>query len=235
MRCKASGVGSVPYILLTFSTRAFTELRGALHSIFTFLSAPSGSFMEQDEWSVGVMTVWIDDLTRPVFVTPMPSTICRVAIYKLPTLQFKSLPLPKSSRHLSNIVFSFRFFFFMTCFLFSFSYLSTCGVKITSPIALANLLLINLVSILRCSSPSRNPVTVRHVDPSPLVFSLSSHRHSYLRWDHGNSPPNSPGIRETGMVMPCCPPIDLLWVQITQSYPNRLRFWTLPCPESPCQ
>jgi hypothetical protein len=27
---------------------------------------------------------------------------------------------------------------------------------------------------------------------------------------------------------------DLLWVQITQSYPNRLRFSSLPCPQSPC-
>ncbi len=34
--------------------------------------------------------------------------------------------------------------------------------------------------------------------------------------------------------MPCCSPIDLLWVQITQSYPNRLRFSSLPCPQSPC-
>ena len=30
------------------------------------------------------------------------------------------------------------------------------------------------------------------------------------------------------------PASDLLWVQITQSYPNRLRFWILPSPESPC-
>jgi hypothetical protein len=28
--------------------------------------------------------------------------------------------------------------------------------------------------------------------------------------------------------------VDLLWVQITQSYPNRLRFSRLPCPQSPC-
>ena len=34
--------------------------------------------------------------------------------------------------------------------------------------------------------------------------------------------------------MPCCPTDDLLWVQITRSYPNRLRFWRLPFPESPC-
>ncbi len=32
----------------------------------------------------------------------------------------------------------------------------------------------------------------------------------------------------------CFPPTDLLWVQITQSYSTRLRFWSLPCPESPC-
>ncbi len=49
-----------------------------------------------------------------------------------------------------------------------------------------------------------------------------------------NSPPNSPASRETGLEIPCCPASGLLWVQITQSYPNRLRFWILTCPESPC-
>jgi hypothetical protein len=39
-----------------------------------------------------------------------------------------------------------------------------------------------------------------------------------------NRPANRPADRETGLEMPCCPPSDLLWVQITQSYPNRLRF-----------
>jgi hypothetical protein len=37
---------------------------------------------------------------------------------------------------------------------------------------------INLVFILRCSSSPSNPVYVRRVDFSVLVFSLSSHRHS---------------------------------------------------------
>jgi hypothetical protein len=45
-----------------------------------------------------------------------------------------------------------------------------------------------------------------------------------------NRPPN----RETGLEIPCCPASDLLWVQITQSYPNRLRFSSIPCPQSPC-
>jgi hypothetical protein len=49
-----------------------------------------------------------------------------------------------------------------------------------------------------------------------------------------NSPPNRPVNRETGLEMPCFPPCDQLWVQITQSYPNRLRFSRLPCPQSPC-
>jgi hypothetical protein len=40
--------------------------------------------------------------------------------------------------------------------------------------------------------------------------------------------------RETCLEMPCCPASDLLWVHITQSYPNRLRFSSLPCPQSPC-
>ena len=47
-------------------------------------------------------------------------------------------------------------------------------------ITLANLSSINLVDIFRCSSPPRNPVYVRLVDPSALSFSLSSHRHSYI-------------------------------------------------------
>jgi hypothetical protein len=53
-----------------------------------------------------------------------------------------------------------------------------------------------------------------------------------LRYE--NRSVNRPGIRETGLKMSCYPPNDLLWVQITQSYPNRLRFSNLPCPQSPC-
>jgi hypothetical protein len=47
-----------------------------------------------------------------------------------------------------------------------------------SPITLANLSSIKLVSIFSCSSPPINPVYPRRVDPTALVFSLSSHRHS---------------------------------------------------------
>jgi hypothetical protein len=53
---------------------------------------------------------------------------------------------------------------------------------------------------------------------------------SHLRWE--NRPANRPVSRETGLEMPCCPASDLLWVQITQNYPNRLRFSSLPCPQS---
>ena len=35
-----------------------------------------------------------------------------------------------------------------------------------------------------------------------------------------NRPANRSASRETGLEMPCCPPSDLLWVQITQSYPT---------------
>jgi hypothetical protein len=49
-----------------------------------------------------------------------------------------------------------------------------------SPITLSNLSSLNLVSIFRCSSPPRNPVYARRVDPSALALSLSSHRHSYI-------------------------------------------------------
>jgi hypothetical protein len=52
--------------------------------------------------------------------------------------------------------------------------------KSHSPITLGNFSCINLVSIIRCSSFPRNPVYVRYVDSSPLGFSLSSHRHSYI-------------------------------------------------------
>ncbi len=56
-----------------------------------------------------------------------------------------------------------------------------------SPITLANLSFINLVSIFRCSSPPRNTVNVRRVDLSTLAFSLSSHRHSYISLLFSNS------------------------------------------------
>jgi hypothetical protein len=49
-----------------------------------------------------------------------------------------------------------------------------------SPITLANISSINLVSIFRCSSSPSKPVYVRRVGFSDLVFSLSSHRHSYI-------------------------------------------------------
>jgi hypothetical protein len=49
-----------------------------------------------------------------------------------------------------------------------------------SPITLANISSIDLVSIFRCSSSPSNPVCVRCVDFSDIVFSLSSHRHSYV-------------------------------------------------------
>jgi hypothetical protein len=49
-----------------------------------------------------------------------------------------------------------------------------------SPITLANISSINFVFIFRCSSSPNNPVYTRRVDFSSLVFSLSSHRHSYI-------------------------------------------------------
>jgi hypothetical protein len=44
-----------------------------------------------------------------------------------------------------------------------------------SPIVFANFSFISLVSIFRCSSSTTNPVSVRRVDSSFLVLSLSSH------------------------------------------------------------
>jgi hypothetical protein len=49
-----------------------------------------------------------------------------------------------------------------------------------SPITLGNISSINVVSIGRCSSSTINPVYETRVDSSALVFSLSSHRHSYI-------------------------------------------------------
>ncbi len=46
-------------------------------------------------------------------------------------------------------------------------------------IALSKLSPLNLVSIFRCPSPPCNPVYLRHVDPSVLMFSLSLHRHPH--------------------------------------------------------
>ncbi len=48
------------------------------------------------------------------------------------------------------------------------------------PITLSNISSINVVFIFRCSSSTRNPVYTRRIDSSPLVFNLSSHRHSYI-------------------------------------------------------
>jgi hypothetical protein len=67
---------------------------------------------------------------------------------------------------------------------------------------------------------------------SALVMGNLMGRRFGLRCE--NRPANRPASRETGLEMPCCPASDLLWVQITQSYPNRLRFSSLPCPQSPC-
>jgi hypothetical protein len=41
-------------------------------------------------------------------------------------------------------------------------------------------LLSSSLSLGQCSSSPRNPVYVRRVDSSTLVFSLSSHRHSFI-------------------------------------------------------
>jgi hypothetical protein len=49
-----------------------------------------------------------------------------------------------------------------------------------SPITLANFSSVNLVFIFGCSRSPSNPVYVRRVDSSSLVFSLSSHRHSNI-------------------------------------------------------
>jgi hypothetical protein len=57
-----------------------------------------------------------------------------------------------------------------------------------SPMTLANLSSINLVSIFRSSSPPHNPVYASRVDPSVLGFSLSSHvcaAYVIAPWDYG--------------------------------------------------
>ena len=78
---------------------------------------------------------------------------------------------------------------------------------------------------LALSSPQSHPFV-------QTLKCLCFHQDRYLRCE--NRPANRPASRETGLEMPCCPANDLLWVQITQSYPNRLRFSSLPCPQSPC-
>ena len=49
----------------------------------------------------------------------------------------------------------------------------------THPSHSQNFSFINLVFIFRCSSSPCNPLYARRVDSSALVFSLSSHRHSF--------------------------------------------------------
>ncbi len=62
--------------------------------------------------------------------------------------------------------------------------LNVDGAPITSKThthpSLANISSINLVFVFRCSSSPSNPVYARRADFSALVFSLSSHRHSYI-------------------------------------------------------
>jgi hypothetical protein len=70
-------------------------------------------------------------------------------------------------------------------------------------------------------------------DDDVLEVEISGSRGSVkLRCE--NRPDNRPASRETGLEMPCYPASDLLWVQITRNYANRLRFSGLPCPQSPC-
>ncbi len=45
---------------------------------------------------------------------------------------------------------------------------------------LSNFSCINLVFVCRCSSSTTNPVSVRRVDSSFLVFNLSSHRYLHI-------------------------------------------------------
>jgi hypothetical protein len=53
----------------------------------------------------------------------------------------------------------------------------------THPSHSQNFSFINLVFIFRCSSSPCNPLYARRVDSSALVFSLSSHRHSFIGLD----------------------------------------------------
>jgi hypothetical protein len=102
-----------------------------------------------------------------------------------------------------------------------------------------------------CASFLFNSLVSHYTDP-PIGITggrdRPGHRHRCIMSEHDvyvsedtknelrfeNRPANRTDSRETGLEMPCCPTSDLLWVQITQSYPNRLRFSTLPCPQSPC-
>jgi hypothetical protein len=83
----------------------------------------------------------------------------------------------------------------------------------------------------RLRTPHRcTPATVWKIHSS--VLDQNTTNNVDLRCE--NRTANRPARRETGLEMPCCPPSDLFWVQITQRYPNRLRFLNLPCPQSPC-
>jgi hypothetical protein len=62
----------------------------------------------------------------------------------------------------------------------STSLVVSCVSSRVPPISLANLSIVNLVSIFRCSSSTVNPVYPRRVTSLVLVCSLSSHRHSYI-------------------------------------------------------
>ncbi len=79
--------------------------------------------------------------------------------------------------HHRKLTVFFKFQEFSLCILPVDSSTSTTQC---SPLTLGNFPSINLVFIFRCSSSPRNPVYPRRVDSSVLVFSLSSHRHSFI-------------------------------------------------------
>jgi hypothetical protein len=72
--------------------------------------------------------------------------------------------------------------------------------------------------------PSQYDRPVSRPSPAPVLNRDGPQSCSKLRCEN----------RTTGLEMSCCPVNELLWVQITQSYPNRLRFSSLPRPQSPC-
>jgi hypothetical protein len=87
-----------------------------------------------------------------------------------------------------------------------------------------------------CGKKQETPVHVSGEHPTEFaclkeMLKRLQDRHVECAQAVANRPVNR---RETGLEMTCFPASDLLWVQITQSYPNPLRFWSIPCPESPC-
>ncbi len=131
----------------------------SLNSVRLHTEMPSGP-----DGSLGLCR---GSLARPLFLNYVNTCCCYVI------LSVRCGSQRRSSKILN-------FFFCPLVSRIEFVYARRVHPYLYSPISLANISSINLVSIFRCSSSATNRGHPRCVDSSTLVCSLSSHRHSYI-------------------------------------------------------